>query len=98
MQLSRLDLCRNVGLQDQRYIDAYIRLLKKGSSATGWKVQSYPEGDERNAHSFRRISRYYQVTVYENRKSMYASEEYAGRGAAGPEFYTGLDLTVTNCR
>lgn len=35
---------------------------------------------------------------YENRKSMYASEEYAGRGAAGPEFYTGLDLTVTNCR
>ena len=65
MQLSRLDLCRNVGLQDQRYIDAYIRLLKKGSSATGWKVQSYPEGDERNAHSFRRISRYYQVTVYD---------------------------------
>ena len=31
-------------------------------------------------------------------KSMYASEEYAGRGAAGPEFYTGLDLTVTNCQ
>ena len=63
--LSRLDLCRNVSFSEQRYVDAYIRLLKKGSSTTGWEVQSYPEGDERDAHSFRRISRYYQVTVYD---------------------------------
>ena len=65
MQLSRLDLCRNIFVPEQRYVDAYIRLLKKGSSTTGWEVQSYPEGDERDAHSFRRIHRNYQVTVYD---------------------------------
>ena len=65
MQLSRLDLCRNIFVPEQRHVDAYIRLLKKGSSSTGWEVQSYPEGDERDAHSFRRIHRNYQVTVYD---------------------------------
>lgn len=49
-------------------------------------------------HVSKKKSQCYLQMPYENRKSMYASEEYAGRGAAGPEFYTGVDLTVTNCR
>lgn len=65
MQLNRLDLCRNVLLPEQRHIDAYIRLLKKGASVTRWEKQSYPDGDERNDHSFRRVNNYYQVTVYD---------------------------------
>ena len=65
MQLNRLDLCRNVLLPEQRYIDTYIHLLKKGAFAARWEKQSYPDGDERNAHSFRMVNTYYQVTVYD---------------------------------
>lgn len=65
MQLNRLDLCRNVLLPEQRYIDTYIRLLKKGAFSTRWERQSYPDGDERDDHSFRMVNTYYQVTVYD---------------------------------
>lgn len=64
MQLNRLDLCRNVLLPEQRYIDTYIHLLKKGAFAARWEKQSYPDGDERNAHSFRMVNTYYQVAIY----------------------------------
>ena len=56
MQLNRLDLCRNVLLSEQRYIDTYIHLLKKGAFAARWEKQSYPDGDERNARSFRMVN------------------------------------------
>lgn len=65
MKLSRLDLCRNALVSKQIYIDEYLRLLKKGGSVFRWEVQAYPDDDERNLHSFRRVNGEYQVTVYD---------------------------------
>lgn len=67
MELKRLDFCQNVIVPNQKYINEYLRLLRKGASVSGWIIDSYPKGDERNDHSFRRLKndKYCQVTVYD---------------------------------
>lgn len=63
LKLNRLDLCRNVLAEDQKYIEEYIRLLQKGASTSGWMIRSF--GDQRDQHSFRRTNENCQFTVYD---------------------------------
>ena len=67
MELKRLDFCQNVIIPSHKYISEYLRLLRKGASVSGWTIASYPKGDKRNDHSFRRLKNdnYCQVTVYD---------------------------------
>lgn len=61
--LNRLDLCRNVYLENQEILTEYLRLLNKGANRSNWNKECF--GDERDAHSFRRYCAAYEVTVYD---------------------------------
>lgn len=62
-RLSRLDLCRNLIVPDQKTIEEYLRLLERSARRKKW-IASYYD-DERGSHSFRRSNDRYQVTAYD---------------------------------
>lgn len=62
-RLSRLDLCRNLIVPNQKTIEEYLRLLERSARRKKWYASYYD--DERGSHSFRRSNDRYQVTVYD---------------------------------
>lgn len=62
-RLSRLDLCRNLIVPNQKTIEEYLRLLERSARRKKWYASYYD--DERGSHSFRRSNDRYQVTAYD---------------------------------
>lgn len=62
LSLQRLDICKDYRL-NWTDICLYIGLLNKGIHDPRWQEETF--GDERDHHSFRRISNRYQITVYD---------------------------------
>lgn len=61
--LCRFDLCTDIPLETKAEVIEYIRLLNKGANSADFGKMEY--GNEKDAHSYRRLNDRYQISVYD---------------------------------
>ena len=64
LSLSRIDICIDCEVDKQKVLDTYVKILKKGTRSSSWEPKYFDDECD-NAHSFRRSSKRYQLTVYD---------------------------------